>query len=116
MGKAETALTTKMTKAAKKIYGERIVIVKYHGNEYSRAGVHDLLGCLDGAFWSVEVKAPESYGNSVERALEEGPTVLQRAFLGHVLTAGGVSAVCATVEAFLETLAEVDRSNRDGCL
>lgn len=116
MGKAETQLTTHMIKDAKALYGERIVIVKYHGNEYSRAGVSDLIGCLDGAFFACEVKAPESYGNSVERALQDGPTTLQKAFIGHVLTANGYGWVAVTRQQFLDGLAALDASNREWCV
>ena len=116
MGTAETKLTNKMRADGKHIYGERLVIVKYHGSAYTRAGTSDLLCCLDGRFIAVEVKAPESYGGSAEKALEQGPTVLQQAFIGHVMAAGGVAAVCATREQFLETLAEADRRNREACL
>jgi hypothetical protein len=115
MGKAETRLTTHMVKDGKAVYGERIVIVKYHGNEYSRAGVTDLLGCLDGAFFACEVKAPESYGGSVERALSDGPTTLQKAFIGHVLAANGTAWVAATRQQFLDGLAALDAQNRANC-
>jgi hypothetical protein len=115
MGKAETRLTDKMRKAGTKQYGTRLVIVKYHGNEYSRSGVSDLLCCLDGRFIACEVKAPESYGGSIERALDAGPTVLQIAFIGHVMEAGGTAAVVATVEQFLDVLAAADHINRTNC-
>lgn len=122
MGKAETTLTDKMRKDAAKIYGDRLVLVKYHGNEYSRAGVSDLLGCLDGAFFACEVKSPDSPQHkrktreaSIEHALSQGPTVLQLAFIGHVMVAGGVAWVAATVEQFLEGLAALDSCNRDLC-
>lgn len=117
MGKAETRLTEQMTKDGYAVYGhERIVIVKYHGNEYSRGGVSDLLICLDGAFGACEVKAPESYGGSVERALDSGPSVRQQAFIRKVLDANGVAWVAATREQFLDGLAEMDRRNRERCI
>lgn len=116
MGKAETNLTKHMIEDGYKVYGhERIVIIKYHGNEYSRAGVSDLLVCLDGGFAACEVKAPESYGGSVERALDKGPSTLQKSFINKVLIANGVAAVVATRGQFLETLVELDHRNRDRC-
>lgn len=106
----ETKLIKKMRDAAHAIYGTRLVTIKIHGNEYARSGTHDLIHCLDGVFVSVEVKAPESYKvkgqPSEERALTEGPTTLQRAFFGHVLEAGGVTGFAASVEGYLEILAE----------
>lgn len=106
MGKPgpETKLVKKMRDAGKAEWGDRLVTVKYHGSAYSEAGVSDLLCVIDGTFVACEVKAPESYGNSVERALAEGPTVKQMAFLRKVDAAGGLGAVVATVAQFLEVL------------
>lgn len=115
MGTAETRLTKHMIADGHALYGERLVIIKHHGSQYSRAGVSDLLGCLDGAFFACEVKAPESYGGSVERALDQGPSVLQQAFIGHVLTAGGWAWVAATREQFLNGLAALDETSRAFC-
>jgi hypothetical protein len=112
MGKSgpETKLLNKMRLAAKALYGPRLVIVKYHGNEFTEAGVSDLLCLLDGRFIAVEVKAPESYGGSIERAVEKGPTVKQLAFGQRVIEAGGVFAVCASVEQFMTVLANSTNS------
>lgn len=112
MGKPgpETKLVKKMRDAGKAEYGDSLVTVKYHGSAYSEAGVSDLLCVLFGVFVACEVKAPESYGGSVERALAEGPTVKQRAFLARVKQAGGVAGVAATVEQFMDLLAEVKHS------
>ena len=108
----ETKLLNKMRDAGKAKYGERLVIIKYHGSQYGEAGVSDLLGCLDGTFFAIEVKAPESYlvkgVPSVEKAIEKGPTLKQLAFLDRVREAGGISAVCASVEGFLETLSRCE--------
>lgn len=101
----EAKLIKKMRDAGRDKYGERLVTIKYHGSQFGEAGVSDLLNVLDGVFVAVEVKAPESYGGSVERALADGPTLKQKAFLLRVSRAGGITSVCATVEGFLETLA-----------
>lgn len=111
----ETRLIAHMRKDGAAVYGERLVIIKYHGSQFGEAGVSDLLCCLDGRFIAVEVKAPESYGMSVERAIEKGPSVKQRAFLNRVSIAGGGFAVVASREGFLETLAAIDATNREGC-
>ncbi len=105
----ETKLVKKMRDAGREQYGERLVTIKYHGSAYSESGVSDLLCVLDGIFVACEVKAPESYGGSVEKALEKGPTEKQREFIMKVARAGGVSSVAATVEGFLETLAMARR-------
>lgn len=108
MGKPgpETRLVAKMRAAGKAAYGSRLVQIKYHGSEFGEAGVSDLLDCIDGVFVACEVKAPESYGGSVERALAEGPTPKQRAFIARIRKAGGVAGVAATVEQYLDLLAE----------
>lgn len=90
----ETRLVAKMRKAGQEEYGKRLVVVKYHGGAYSEAGVSDLLCCIDGVFVAVEVKAGTAYG----------VTVKQQAFLDRITSAGGVAAVCKSVEEFLETL------------
>lgn len=104
----ETKLLNKMRLAAERKYGDRLVTIKYHGSAYSQAGVSDLLCCLDGVFVAAEVKSPASYGGSEERALTSGPTVKQVAFLNRVAEAGGVADVVASVEGFLELLAEAE--------
>lgn len=108
----ETRLLKKMRDAGQTEYGSRLVTIKYHGSSFSEVGVSDLLCCLDGVFIAVEVKAPQSYGGSVGRAVTEGPTLKQLAFLRRVENAGGMAAVCASVEQFLETLAEAEAKAR----
>lgn len=110
MGKPgpETKLVKKMRDTAAAKYGARLVTVKYHGSQFGEAGVSDLLCVLDGVFVAVEVKAPESYGNSVERALRDGPTVKQIAFIRRVTEAGGVAGVAVTVEGFMDILSEAE--------
>lgn len=102
MGKAETRVTTKMRKDAERKYGERLVLVKYHGSPYSEAGVSDLLGCLDGTFFAVEVKVDTD---------KYDVTVKQRAFLDRVVTAGGHAMVCTNSTMFLAFLETIERQN-----
>lgn len=120
MGKSgpETRLVTKMVKAAKQKYGERLVVTNNHGGLYSATGVSDLTGCLDGVFWACEVKAPESYPvkgqPSIEKALRIGPTVKQRLFVGRVLRAGGCAGFAASVDQFLALLEHAAWMSGDG--
>ena len=111
----ETRLVKKMREIARQMYGPRLVIIKYHGSEFSEAGVSDLLCCLDGVFVAAEVKAPESYGGSVQAAIEQGATLKQRAFLRRVIGAGGVCGIVASVDGFLDLLkrAETQATERD---
>lgn len=118
MGKPgpETKLIAKMRKAAAEKYGDRLMQTKYHGNAYSQSGVSDMLNVLDGVFVAIEVKAPESYGGSVERALDEGPTTLQRKYVADVLASGGVAGFAATVEQYMDILDCAERLwHNDAC-
>lgn len=111
MGKPgpETRLSLKCKKDAKEEYSTRLVIIKYHGDESSEAGVSDFLGTLDGKFFAIEMKAPETYNGNVERAIKKGPTLKQRIFLMRVRKSGGCWAVCATREQFLETMRAIEQ-------
>lgn len=112
----ETALVKKMRDTGKAKYGTRLVTVKYHGSQFSEAGVSDLLCVLDGIFVAAEAKAPESYGGSVHRALRDGPTVKQRAFITRIEAAGGVGDAVASVEGFLALLERAEKKSRTNCL
>jgi hypothetical protein len=105
----ETRLVKKMREAGEKAYGSRLVTIKYHGGMYGEAGVSDLLCCLDGVFVAVEVKAPESYNGSEERAMTEGPTIKQRLFLSRIEKCGGIAGVAVNVDQFMDLLAEVEK-------
>jgi hypothetical protein len=102
----ETRLVKKMRAEARRVYGARQVLWKNHGSEFSESGLSDVTGTIDGVFVAIEVKAPESYGGSVERALEKGPTVKQRIFVDKVRKAGGIGGFAATVEQFMDLLAD----------
>lgn len=109
----ETRLTRKMREAGKAKYGKRLVAIKYHGSPMSRGGVSDLLNCLDGVFVAVEVKAPESYGGSVERALEKGPSKRQREFVKDVIESGGVAGFAATIEQYMDHLRAAEEQAKE---
>lgn len=113
----ETALIKKMRDAGRDQYGSRLVTIKYHGSQFGEAGVSDLLCCLDGVFVACEVKAPESYmvkgKPSVEKALREGPTVKQRAFVDRVNRTGGIAGFAASVEGFMALLDGVEQIRAD---
>lgn len=108
----ETKLVRKMRKDAGDYYGDRLVTVKYHGDMMGEAGVSDLLCCLDGVFIAAEVKAPESYRvkgqPSVERAVAEGATLKQQAFIQRIVRAGGIGGVVASVEGYMALLEQAE--------
>ena len=109
----ETKLVLKMRKTARAKYGTRLVDIKYHGDMMGEAGVSDTLHCLDGIFCAIEVKAPESYGGNVQRALDKGPTVKQRIFVERVNAAGGVGGFAATVEQYMDLLLLAELLGKD---
>lgn len=94
------------------LYGDRFVAVKQHGGQFSEVGVSDLLCVLDGVFIAAEVKAPESYGGSVEKAVETGATLKQELFLRRVIKAGGIGGVVADIDGFMALLAQADIQSR----
>jgi len=110
----ETKLIKKMRDAAKAKYGDRQVLTKYHGSQFGEAGVSDLIGTLDGVALAIEVKAPENYGGSVERALREGPTLKQRLYVKRMLAAGACAGFAATVDQFMEILGHADQGSIEG--
>jgi hypothetical protein len=105
----ETRLTLKCKKSGLSIYRERLVLIKYHGDNMTESGVSDFIGTIDGTFLAIEMKAPNNYKTrgvpDPIKACKRGPTTKQRAFLMRVRAAGGIWAVCASEEQFLETLA-----------
>jgi hypothetical protein len=66
---------------------------KAHGGPYQAAGIPDIVGCLDGRFFAIEVKVP---GNR--------PTRLQELTLSRIAAAGGLAGVATSVEDALTVL------------
>lgn len=108
----EGRLIDRAKKTAFEKYGDRLVWIKHHGGPHATAGVSDLLLCLDGVFVAIEMKAPENYSNSVFKAVNEGPTLKQRAFIDKVRAAGGVGGYAASVEGVLYLLAVAEDQAR----
>lgn len=60
---------------------------KEHGGMYGRAGIPDIIACIDGRFYGFEVKT------------EDGkPTKLQEATIRKIKNAGGISLIVRSVE------------------
>jgi hypothetical protein len=64
---------------------------KFHGGPFTRAGIPDLLGCVDGQFFAFEVKRPGKQ-----------PTAVQLKTISIIRQAGGVSHVVETPEEAVE--------------
>lgn len=78
--------------------------LKVHGGGFQRAGVPDLLVCVDGHLFGLEVKHQKP-GES-EEAMLRRVTMLQRRELRDLANAGAVSAVVWSVEQALEIIEE----------
>lgn len=96
--KAETRLRGKIVKAIEAKYGEAVYVKHPHGSMYS-SGLPDLIGCLGGTFFALEVKTPEN---------RKGATKLQELHLSQIDEAGGYSAVVRSVDEALAVLAKFE--------
>lgn len=92
--KPESALQTKIRKELLEAYPGSIVW-KIHGSSFQRAGIPDLVGCIDGRFFGLEVKMPGREGTL---------TVRQDAALRGIRAAGGVAEVVTTPAQALEAV------------
>jgi len=92
--KPETKLRLKIQKAVRKEYGSLVFIEHPTAGMYG-SGILDLVGCLEGKFFALEVKTPK--GKATERQLE----IIKR-----ICHAGGIAAVVTSVEEALDVLEE----------
>lgn len=84
----EGLLATRIRTALMKRYGDRLWLVKIHGGLMQRAGIPDLIGCLDGRFIALEVKLPDGHHRL---------TRLQKVTLRQIAAAGGLAGVVRSV-------------------
>ena len=73
---------------------------KTHGTGFSEAGVHDLIGCASGRFFSIEVKTPDNK----KGVNKDGVTDLQRIFMDEIRMAKGVSFVSTSLQQVVNEL------------
>lgn len=67
--------------------------IKSHGNNYAQQGVPDLLGCVEGVFFGLEVKVPGQ---------EHTLTPLQRETMLEIQKEGGFATMVSSWEEALE--------------
>lgn len=79
-------------------FGPKVWILNHRGGIGQRAGVPDLLCCIDGRFLALEVKSPLGTGRLGPRQREELEAIRQ---------AGGVVAVVSNWEELEEVLKEL---------
>lgn len=97
--KPESKLQTEIRKAVLQEYPGSFV-VKIHGNGFQRAGLPDLVGCIEGRYVGIEVKLP---------AGKHKVTDLQAATLASIRKAGGIAFVSTSVADTLDVLEEALR-------
>lgn len=71
-------------------------VLNVHGNEYMEAGTPDIIGCLNGRTFCIEVKRPGQH-----------PTVLQRKRLAEWAAAGAVVGVAHNLDEAKQIIANI---------
>lgn len=99
----ETSLVNSIREAILKEYPDAWVL-KVHGNPYQDSGVPDLLVCLNGFMYGLEVKARRS-GESEEHARSRA-TLRQQAQIDKIRASGGRADVVLTKEEALFRISE----------
>lgn len=89
MKKPETKIQESIKKHLKKTFGG--VWHKIHGGPYQNSGIGDLIGCVNGYYFNLEVKQPKE-GPKYE------PTELQQEEINNVNKAGGCGACVKSKE------------------
>lgn len=69
---------------------------------YGKAGVADILGCVDGLFVAIEVKRPGAYSSP-----HDGLSGPQRNFLSNIDACGGYTAVIDSIDGAQKVVVEL---------
>lgn len=91
MYERESNLQDRAIQVMRKLFGNDIWLYKA-ADKYCK-GVPDIVGCIDGQFFGIELKA-----------LKGKPTKLQEFTHNKIREAGGIVCICKTVAECLETL------------
>ena len=94
----EARLQRRIQKALKDKYGPEIWLMKIHGGPLTLAGAPDLIGCIRGIFFGIEVKMPESIDNV---------SAIQQRVHARIRRAGGVVTVCSSVTDALQFVRQI---------
>jgi hypothetical protein len=98
MSQPESRLQRKIQDALKLEFGFNLFIFKIWGNERMLAGLPDLIGCLNGKFFGLEVKLPENRGKTSARQ-EYVAALIERA--------GGFWGVVCSAEEAMSVLTQL---------
>lgn len=99
----ETRLVTKIIKGLQTEYGSNMCLFKIHGGPHQKQGIPDIVGCLNGDFFGIEVKNP---------GREDKATPLQLNALRKIRMAGGIAGIATSLDEALEILSERQASTR----
>lgn len=91
MGKLETGLVRDIRVSLRAKVGG--LWIKTHGTQYAQQGVPDLLGCVEGVFFGLEVKVPGK---------EKELTALQEETILEINKEGGFATMVTSIEEALE--------------
>ncbi len=99
--KPETRLQMRIQKELCRTYGRRLWLFKVHGGPFQKAGIPDLVGCVDGLFFALEVKMPG-----------ETPKPIQHAMITLIQISGGLAAYVDTVESAVSKIQDLVEAAR----
>lgn len=90
----EGRLQLRIQKALKQEYGRRLFVFKVHGSALMMTGLPDLIGCVDGRFFALEVKMPGGKVSDVQQYV-----------MSRIRAAGGIVGVPRSVPDALAIIA-----------
>ena len=98
MAQRESRLSRDIRRAIEGEYGHEVFIFKVWGSGHMMVGLPDLVGCLRGKFFGLEVKHPETRGS----------TSASQEFVGvRIAAAGGLWRVVTSPREALSVLADL---------
>lgn len=98
MAQRESRLSRDIRRAIQGEFGFDVFVFKVWGSEHMMAGLPDLIGCLRGKFFGLEVKHPETRGATTKR----------QEYVGELIQgAGGYWGVVTTAREALSALADL---------
>ena len=110
--KPEAAFQSKVVRYLKDAYGPRLWLANQLGGLGARAGIPDLLVCIDGRFVALELKTPAGTGRLGPKQAQEIKAIQE---------AGGVALVVSTwqdlkaiLNAFPPTQRSIDPQDQGG--
>jgi hypothetical protein len=91
MTQPESRLSRSIQRDLKREFGFDVFVFKVWGSEHMMSGLPDLIGCVHGLFFGLEVKLP---------ANRSGVSLRQKFVMEMITRAGGITAVvCSPAEA-----------------